>query len=130
MSEALLFAYGTLRPGFDGEMARWLSSVARHVGAASARGMLYRIDYYPGFVPVGSGRVTGDLFLLPDAGAVLAVIDEHEECSSRFPQPHEYRRERMAVMGPWGSVDAWTYVYARDPAGLAVIQGGDFLAIE
>ncbi|HEX7740908.1 MAG TPA: gamma-glutamylcyclotransferase, partial [Sphingobium sp.] len=47
VSGALLFVYGSLRPGYGGEHAEWLARVARHVGRATVRGALYRIDYYP-----------------------------------------------------------------------------------
>lgn len=124
---ALLFVYGTLRPGHDGAMARWLAAHAAHLGAATARGRIYRIADYPGFVPGKAGWVRGDLFALADAPAAFAILDEHEECSDRFPQPHEYRRVRLMVTGVAGPVDAWTYVYARDVTGLAQIAGGDFL---
>lgn len=128
MSQPLLFVYGTLRPGFDGEMAIWLASVAQRAGAASAKGALYRIDDYPGFVPGPDGIVTGELFLLPDAAAILSVLDAHEECAAHFPAPHEYRRERIRVHMAAGSADAWTYIYARDITGLERIASGDFLA--
>ena len=127
-SEALLFVYGTLRPGFGGEMAAWLAGVAEYRGRAVARGALYRVDYYPGFVPGEAGEVVGDLVLLRDAAALLPLIDAHEECTADFPEPHEYRRERLMVEGVMGAVEAWTYVYAYPVEGLARIVGGDFLA--
>jgi gamma-glutamylcyclotransferase (GGCT)/AIG2-like uncharacterized protein YtfP len=127
MSQDLLFVYGSLRPGFGGEMAKWLASVAQAAGAAVARGTLYRIDYYPGFVAGAEGNVVGELFRLPDAAAILAVLDEHEECGAHFPPPQEYRRERVKVETAEGVVEAWTYVYARDVTGLERIASGDFL---
>lgn len=127
MSSALLFVYGSLRPGFDGPMARWLRGVAPLVGRATARGALYRIESYPGFVPSYEGVVTGDLFTLPDPAALLAQLDEYEECAAHFPKPHEYRRALVTVLGADGPVEAWTYIYARDVAGLERIAGGDFL---
>lgn len=128
MSGALLFVYGSLRPGYGGEHAGWLARAARHVGRATVRGALYRIDYYPGLVPGGKGLVAGDLFLMPDPAHVLAVLDEHEECAAHFPQPHEYRRERLMVDAEGGAIEAWAYVYAREAAGLERIGSGDFLA--
>lgn len=128
-NDALLFVYGTLRPGFDGSMAAWLSSVAVHRGPATAPGALYRVDYYPAFVPGDQGWVVGDLILLPDAAALLPLIDAHEECTADFPPPHEYRRERLIVDTATGSVEAWTYVYARPVAGLERIASGDFLKV-
>lgn len=126
-NDSLLFVYGTLRPAVDGPMALWLREVATAVGPAMARGSLYRVEDYPAFVPGGEGPVMGDLFALPDPAAILAVLDAYEECSDAFPAPHEYRRERLTVRTPEGLVDAWTYVYAHDVAGLPRIESGDFL---
>lgn len=125
---ALLFVYGTLRPGFDGPMVAWLRGVARPAGAGQARGRLYRVDGYPGFVPGEGGAVLGDLFALPDPGAILARLDEHEQCSADWPEPHEYRRVVLSVETPDGPVRAWVYAYAHDVAGLLPIPGGDYLA--
>lgn len=127
MSHQLLFVYGTLRAGFDGPMAKWLASVASHVGPATAQGRLYHVEDYPGFVHCPSGLVVGDLFLLPDDPAVLDRLDEHEECAAHFPAPHEYCRERLTVLSESGPVDAWTYVYSWDVSGLELIESGDFL---
>lgn len=129
MNEAgvLLFVYGTLRCGFDWPMAQWLRGVAQVVGQGHVAGRLYRVDDYPGYVPGEEGRVIGDLFALPDPAALLARLDDYEECSDAWPQPHEYRRERVNVQMPDGPVRAWTYVYTRDPSALPRILGGDFL---
>lgn len=127
VTDPLLFVYGTLRPGFDGPMADWLKAAARHIGAAEVPGRLYRVDDYPAFVADGSGTVRGDLFALPDAEAILAILDEHEECAAHFPEPHEYRRERLIVQGQDGPVEAWTYIYNWGVAALARIESGDFL---
>lgn len=124
----LLFVYGTLRIGFDGPMARWLRGVAQAAGQGQLVGRLYRVGDYPGFVPGEEGRVTGDLFALPDPARILAGLDDYEQCSDRWPQPHEYRRERVVVTTLDGPVEAWTYIYARDTSGLPLIAGGDFLS--
>ena len=125
---ALLFVYGTLRPGAVNPMARWLGERATHVGPAVAAGTLYRVADYPGMVAGGPGRVKGDLFLLgEDAGAVLAALDEYEECSDGFPPPLEYRREVVVVETGEGSRAAWTWIYARPVVGLDVIASGDYL---
>jgi gamma-glutamylcyclotransferase (GGCT)/AIG2-like uncharacterized protein YtfP len=125
---AHLFVYGTLRAAFDGPMARWLRQSARLVGPATIDGALYRIADYPGLVAGPSGRVQGDLFALTDAAAILAVLDDYEECAAHHPQPHEYRRVAMTVQAADGPVEAWVYLYARDTAGLALVANGDFLA--
>lgn len=124
----LLFIYGTLRVGHDSPMAKWLRSVARPCGKAVAQGTLYHVgDNYPGFVLEAQGQVIGDLFVMADSGAILATLDDYEECAHHFPQPQEYRREKIIVQSDQGAVSAWTYIYARDVRGLRVIEGGDFL---
>ncbi|MBZ9647361.1 gamma-glutamylcyclotransferase [Sphingobium sp. 3R8] len=123
-----LFVYGTLRATFDGQMARWLRQVARLVGPATVGGALCRVADYPGLVTGPTGRVQGDLFALTDAAAILAVLDDYEECAAHHPQPHEYRREAMTVQAADGPVEAWAYLYTRDTAGLPPIADGDFLS--
>jgi gamma-glutamylcyclotransferase (GGCT)/AIG2-like uncharacterized protein YtfP len=123
-----LFVYGTLRAGFDGPMARWLRQSARLVGPAKISGALYRIADYPGLVAGPSGRVQGDLFALADAAAILAVLDDYEECAAHHPQPHEYRRVIMTVQAADGPVEAWVYLYARNTSGLPLVADGDFLS--
>lgn len=127
MNANFLFVYGTLRPAFDGPMARRLRAEARHVGPAWAGGTLYRLDGYPGFIAGPDGMVMGDLFALADADATLDWLDDYEECAAHSPEPHEYRRLWLTVTGPDGPVTAWAYVYARDPSALPVIDSGDFL---
>jgi gamma-glutamylcyclotransferase (GGCT)/AIG2-like uncharacterized protein YtfP len=126
--DGLLFVYGTLRPGFDGPMARWLRGVARPIRPGEVRGILYKIADYPGLVAGEGGRVIGDLFALPDPAAILARLDDYEQCASYCPEPHEYRRARIGVTTPDGPVVAWTYIYALDVTGLSRISGGDYLA--
>jgi gamma-glutamylcyclotransferase (GGCT)/AIG2-like uncharacterized protein YtfP len=124
----LLFVYGTLRFGFDGPMALWLRGVAHIMGQGHIAGHLYRVADYPGFVPGEEGRVTGDLFALPDSVTILTRLDGYEQCSDQWPRPHEYRREQVVVTTLDGPVEAWTYIYACDTSVLPVIKGGDFLS--
>lgn len=126
--QELLFVYGTLRHGFAGPMAARLAREARWVGPAWANGRLHRVADYPGFVPGTDGMVRGDLFALGRPRETLDWIDRYEECAPDFPQPHEYRRLRVAVRHEAVWYEAWTYCYARDVTGLPVIAGGDFLA--
>src|SRR3546814_9316943 len=128
MPAQLLFVYGTLRPAFGRPMALWFGTVARHKGKGSAKGALYRIADYPGFVPGPNGVVAGDVFELPDPTPVLAKLDIYEECSPDFPPPHEYRREMLAVDMPDGPVQAWVYVYARPTDGQERLENGNLSA--
>jgi gamma-glutamylcyclotransferase (GGCT)/AIG2-like uncharacterized protein YtfP len=127
---ALLFVYGTLRAGCDGPMARWLHDVTQPAGRGAVPGRLYRVADYPGFVPgpEKGAVVIGDLLVLNDPAATLAILDAHEECTPDFPEPHEYRRVRITVTTPDAQVEAWTYIYGWDVVGSPLIGSGDFLA--
>lgn len=126
-----LFAYGTLRRGGTSPMAALLTTQAQWLGTAQARGRLYALDGFPGFVPdEGGAWVIGDLFLAPpeQAEALLSALDDYEECSPSFPQPHEYRRALIEVRHQGATLDVWTYVYAWPTTGLQRIESGDWLA--
>ena len=126
-----LFVYGTLRRGCAAPMAHWLASKAQWHGVARARGWLYGLEDYPGFVPDEEAAwVQGDLFHLPagSAGeAIIARLDAYEECTADHPLPHEYARIMLPVLSQGNVVDAWTYVYRHATAGLRRIEHGDFL---
>ncbi|AOF98010.1 gamma-glutamylcyclotransferase family protein [Sphingobium sp. RAC03] len=122
-----LFVYGTLRRGFDGPMALRLQGATQYIGRAFAQGRLYRVGDYPAFLPGPEGQVIGDLLALSDPAATLAWLDAYEECAVTYPQPHEYRREKLSVWGPDGPIVAWAYVYALPVTDLPLIAGGDFL---
>lgn len=128
MPSELLFVYGTLRIGCTNAMAARLAEEAAYLGPATVAGSLWKIEDYPGFVAGQTGRVMGDLFRPRDAQATLRWTDAYEEITADFPAPQEYRRERMRIESGAGAVIAWVYVYARDPAGLPHIAGGDFLS--
>ena len=72
--DALIFVYGTLRPGGSAE-AR-MTGQGRWLGPATAMGRLYRISHYPGFVAdTAGGVVQGALFEAVDPDALLAGLD-------------------------------------------------------
>lgn len=73
-----LFVYGTLRGGLEHPEARWLSEHSERLGAATAKGKLFRIGWYPGLVECGKEIVTGELLLLDDPSLVLERLDIYE----------------------------------------------------
>ena len=125
----LLFVYGSLRRAAGSAEADMLAAGADHLGPATARGKLYRIDWYPGMIASGdpADRVTGDLFSVRDP-ALWPKLDAYEGCGPADPVPQEYRRARIQVEAAEGSAEAWAYLYAWDVAGCIEIPGGDFLA--
>lgn len=122
-----LFVYGTLRRGSRHPNARRLAREAVWLGPAQARGVLWRIVTYPGFVAGGGRIVTGDLYRLRSAGS-FAWLDPYEMCGPDDPVPHPYRRGRVPVSG-WGrAVLAGTYLWVAPVTGLRRVRGGDWLA--
>lgn len=86
------------------------------------------LDGYPGLLCNQVGTVWGDLYRLGINGdAVLAALDEYEECSARFPAPHEYERRVIIVEAPDGPLQAWAWIYAGPIEGRERIASGDFL---
>lgn len=123
---ALIFVYGTLRPGGSAE-AR-MAGHGRWLGPATAAGRLYRISHYPGFVADGTGGVVhGALFEATDPDALLAALDVYEGCGPADRQPHEYRRARIGVVHRGRPRTAWAYLYAWPVDAATRIAGGDFL---
>ena len=127
----LLFVYGSLRRAADFPEARLLAEAGVYRGPARAQGRLYRIDWYPGFVPSADPLqwVVGDLFALED-GPLLAMLDGYEGCGPDDPEPHEFRRARIIVEAPGGTIQAWAYLYAGPIDASRWIPGGDFLGQE
>ncbi|HET7229120.1 MAG TPA: gamma-glutamylcyclotransferase family protein [Longimicrobium sp.] len=118
-----LFVYGSLRIGQQNPMAALLHRHARHLGAGTACGRLYAVEWYPGMVPsdVAGECVAGDVFEL-DAGAaerVLARLDEYEGEAFR-------RRVIEVAMAGETRVYAFAYLYAASVADLPRVAHGDW----
>jgi gamma-glutamylcyclotransferase (GGCT)/AIG2-like uncharacterized protein YtfP len=126
--DALIFVYGTLRPGGSAE-AR-MTGHGRWLGPARTAGKLYRIAHYPGFVvgDADDGAVVGALFEADDPVALLAALDIYEGCGPDDPAPQEYRRARIAVLHEGVVRQAWTYLYTWPVDEGSRITDGDFLA--
>lgn len=123
-----LFVYGTLRQDAGHPMHEVLRAAAHRIGPGRARGVLYRVDWYPAVVlDDAAGWVTGELYQIHDP-AGLAVLDDYEGAG---PPPSEYRRVTTRVWLEHGEVhEAWIYEYAWSVDGLVRIESGDFLRRE
>ena len=129
-AENLLFVYGTLRRGSPHPMRRALDEGAAFIGEGTVPGRLYEIDGYPGLLPprTAEERVRGDLFRILDP-SLLDRLDDYEECSPRFPPPHEYRRVRRIVRLDDGrEYSAWVYEYLFPVREERFIPSGDYFA--
>jgi gamma-glutamylcyclotransferase (GGCT)/AIG2-like uncharacterized protein YtfP len=123
----LLFVYGTLCRSFDNLYARELRDNSRLIGRACAKGSLYLVGPYPGFVPGGEGLVYGELVELFDPAETLPLLDIYEGCSPVDKPPYEFERVTGTVITEDGqSHQVWMYVYRRPVDGLERITSGVF----
>ncbi|WP_416396765.1 gamma-glutamylcyclotransferase family protein [Allohahella sp. A8] len=129
--EDYLFVYGTLRKAGSPQALALLSQYCDYHAEAWVQGRLYEVAGYPGLVDSAcpSDRVLGELYHVGGRLSVLAALDDYEECSDHFPQPHEYIRCRRPVSLIDGAVvQAWIYLYNRDVGELSSIPSGDYTA--
>lgn len=124
-----LFLYGTLlQPQSDEEIARVVNLLHR-VGSASVRGRLYDLGDYPGAVvdPSSNTSVRGELVELPDDESILQVLDDYEEFDSTKPHLSLFVRTRVRTQLADGqSINAWMYVYNKNPGDAPMIVGGTY----
>jgi gamma-glutamylcyclotransferase (GGCT)/AIG2-like uncharacterized protein YtfP len=128
-----LFVYGTLRKAPTHVMFAILSQSARYLGPARAQGRMYDLGAYPGIIVSNhpEDHVLGELYSLDPAQAVKTwrALDEYEGCAESDPEPHEYDRTLISVVGDDGrEMNAWAYVLRKVPETAVFIPGGDYLA--
>jgi gamma-glutamylcyclotransferase (GGCT)/AIG2-like uncharacterized protein YtfP len=119
-----VFVYGTLRRGASNA---WRMAGGEWLGAATVRGMLYRVSWYPALVlDATAGEVAGELWRV--SAELLRALDRFEGVSAQEAGA-EYRRVRAWVRVDDGREEAvWLWEWAAGVAGLAVVAGGDWLA--
>jgi gamma-glutamylcyclotransferase (GGCT)/AIG2-like uncharacterized protein YtfP len=125
-----LFLYGTLLPERAPAGLREALGRCARVGRGFLRGRLCDLGPYPGLVPDPSapGRVTGQVFRLPDREDVLTALDAYEGFDPADPAGSLYLRLPHDVELAGGdTLSCWVYVYNRDPGPARLIPGGDYL---
>jgi len=132
MQTSYLFVYGTLRSDSPKKppVKKTLNLYAERWYKASVKGKLYEIDWYPGLVLTDNPDdiVSGEIFRISDEESLLSHLDEYEGCSEGFPEPHEYRREKISVITEDGeTLLAWAYLYYWDVNEESRIHSGDYL---
>lgn len=132
MTEAL-FVYGTLKRVTGHPMARRLQSQSEYVGQASLQGRLYGLGSYPGLVLCGKAgsKVHGEVVRLSNPERCFPWLDEYEGCSSRYPEPWEFKRVIVPVLLASGMpVEAWVYFYQGPVSPARQIPDGRFHSMD
>ncbi len=129
-----LFVYGTLMKETNHSMAKLLAKHSEFICRASMQGQLYLIDYYPGVILSENKNdiVHGDLYKLSSHGWLLNQLDDYEECSNAFPEPHEYQRQLINIQPADANVTiltAWAYLYNYPIHNKLRIESGQFLMV-
>ena len=131
MAPEFIFVYGTLLKQMASDMHYVLARHCDYFSDGVMRGRLYEVCGYPGAIESGdtNDKVYGELYKMNDPKLVLALLDEYEECSNRFPMPHEYSRNLLSIeLGCGDLVVAWVYLYNHDVSKLQQIMSGDYLS--
>lgn len=115
-AQKTVFVYGTLRHGGSNEFRMKGAVFLEH---ASARGRLYRVDWYPGaiFDCDADTRIIGELY---------QVTEEHLQMLDEF-EGNEYQRVNILVITEKGSFETSAWEYRRPVEHLAQIMTGDWL---
>lgn len=129
MSSPYLFVYGTLKSDALNANAQRLHQHARLLGAAKWQGALYLVSNYPGAARSNNhdDYVLGEAWELRNPEALLASLDEYEECAPSSPGPHEYVRSLESIWLGQDEIKAWVYIYNLEIARLQKIESGNFI---
>lgn len=130
MSDEHLFVYGTLRQAFALPVHDVMMRHCQFLALGTLRGQLYQVDGYPGVVelPHCRGRVAGELYRIIDKKELFKLLDDYEQCSAKYPEPHEFIRKQADISTYDGAVcQAWVYFYNRAVSGLVRISSGDYV---
>jgi gamma-glutamylcyclotransferase (GGCT)/AIG2-like uncharacterized protein YtfP len=125
-----IFVYGSLRKQKASSMHHLIAGDCEYFSNGAMRGKLYEVCGYPGAIESSDAKdkVSGELYKMLDRKRVLVRLDDYEECSDRFPVPHEYRRKQISIeLTGGGSIVAWVYLYNLDVSNLRQIITGNYL---
>ena len=124
-----LFLYGTLKPNEAASDVAETVRTLRRVGSATVPGRLYDFGDYPGAVIDRSATtsIKGELFELPNDDSALKALDDYEEFNRTDRKNSLFVRTRtVAKLHDGRRLNAWIYVYNRDPGSARLIASGDY----
>ena len=121
----LLFVYGTLMNDIQSMIANHLKANSHLLGEGTAKGSLFDLGRYPGFVhnPEAPGNVIGHVIQMDDPVEMLKTLDEYEGITASYPVDSEYRRELIPVFkGVSTNILRSTTQFDTDPTDLASLK--------
>jgi gamma-glutamylcyclotransferase (GGCT)/AIG2-like uncharacterized protein YtfP len=124
-----VFFYGTLMTPFNRPGRQRVNAQMSFRGRGRISAALFDLGIYPAAIPSDDGSlVSGEVYELLDAPAVLATLDEIEGYRPAEPERSLYTRVLTDVaVDSGGTVQAWAYFY-NAPLGRAQrIASGDYL---
>lgn len=116
-----LFVYGTLMT--DEVRHREVSPYVESIENGSTKGILYRLDNYPG-LKLGEGVVHGEVIKMNDVESCLTDMDLIEGFYGFLNKNSLYQRTIVQIQTKKGVVWAWTYVYSGHVEESAQIESG------
>ena len=125
-----LIVYGTLRPAFDNDFAKYLRQRATCVGNGTFAGLLIDLGSYPGAVYKASSptSVCGTVYhMSTNKETILTYLDFYEGVGVEFEQPTEYIRTVVPVLADGTMIDCWVYVYNQQTDQKPLILSGDYV---
>jgi gamma-glutamylcyclotransferase (GGCT)/AIG2-like uncharacterized protein YtfP len=126
-----VFAYGSLRKGFNSSAYEYISRYFNFYGNATVKGKLFDLGEYPAAIPVQEDAfIKGELYFVKNENEfswAIAQIDDYEGVLVEPPEQPMYRREIADAFFNNTIVPAWIYWYNGDVSGNPVIVSGDIL---
>ena len=130
MKSEYIFVYGTLRDDIKNSNHQLIAKYTQYIGFGFVKGKLYRISWYPGVILERSrkNKVYGKIYQIkkPFNKKLLKIVDNYEECSNKFPRPHEFTRAITTAYLNGIKLKVWIYTYNLETKGLEAIESGDF----
>lgn len=126
-----LFAYGSLRSGFNSPAYEYISRYFNQVGKAKVKGKLFDMGKYPAAISTEDDEfITGELYLIKNEHEfswAIGQLDDYEGINTENGDSPLYRRELADVFINDSTTKAWIYWYNGDVNGKQKIDSGDIL---
>ncbi|MEQ9306601.1 MAG: gamma-glutamylcyclotransferase family protein [Marinoscillum sp.] len=123
-----LFAYGFLKRRFHGNTKTQTPAFeAEFVSDGWYKGLIYRVDIYPGVIPADDGsKVKGEVFRLKSPEIALKILDKYENSRPLVILNPDYERVIRPIETSSGVVNCWVYEYLKPVNPATLISSGEF----